>query len=148
VIDDRTQALLQDVVRRESRSLLAYLHDAYPWATSREEGTLTGLRGLAAEEGRAVAALGEYLARQNLAPPPLASYPSSFTTLNFLSLDFLLPRLARVQHQSVADLERDLAAVHDAGARGQLEKLLATKQRTLAGLEGLLAGLRTPAASA
>jgi hypothetical protein len=139
VFDHATQELLQDVVTRENRSALAYIRNAYPWATSREEGALAALRRLAADEGRAVTALGEYLVRRRLPPALPVSYPSSFTTLNFLSLDYLLPRLADAQRRSVADLERDRARVTDPEARTELDKLLAAKRRTLAALDELAA---------
>jgi hypothetical protein len=137
VMDAPTQALLLDVVRRESCSVLAYMHDAYPWATSREESALAALRRLAADEGRAVAALGEFVVRRRLPPPVPDSYPSGFTTLNFLSLDYLLPRLTEAQQRSVEQLESDLSRATDPDARTELGKLLAAKRRTLDGLESL-----------
>ncbi len=139
MLDLATQTLLQDIVTRENRSALSYVRDAYPWTTSREEAALAALRRLANEDGRAVARLGEYLVRQRLPATLPGSYPSSFTTLNFLSLDYLLPRLAEAQKQTVADLERDCAAIGNPEARAEVEKLLAVKRRTLAGLEEMAA---------
>jgi hypothetical protein len=137
VIDAQTQALLQGIVNRESRSVLIYVRDAYPWATTAEEEALGKLRRLIDDEARAVAALGQYLVRRHLPPPVPASYPSSYTTINFLALDFLKPRLAEAERRSLADLERDLPAVADAEARSEVEKLAAVKRRNLAALEQL-----------
>jgi hypothetical protein len=145
VIDHATQALLQEIVRRESRSVLMYVGDAYPWTTSRGEERLGVLRRLIAEEGRAIAALGQYLVRRHLPPPYTASYPSSFTTINFLSLDYVLPRLAEFERQSLADLERDLPRVNDAGARAEVEKLAAVKRLHLGELDQLAAQQPQPA---
>ena len=57
--------------------------------------------------------------------------------MNFLSLEYLLPRLVESQCQAVADLDSDIAAVTDADAKGELEKLLAVKRLHLSELESL-----------
>jgi hypothetical protein len=137
VIDHATQELLHEIVRRESRSVLMYVGDAYPWTTARGGDTLAALRRLVATEGQAVAALGRYLIRSHVPPSFLGSYPSGFTTINFLALDYLLPRLVEAQRHSLADLESDLKAITDAGARAEVEKLAAVKRQTLAELERL-----------
>jgi hypothetical protein len=139
VIDPQSQALLQDIVRRESRSVLLYVHDAYPWTTTAEEGAMATLRRLIADEAATVVALGRFLVRRRLPLPLLASYPTSFTTINFLALDFLLPRLADAERRSLAELEQDLKAIADADARAEVEKLAAVKRRNLATLEELAA---------
>jgi hypothetical protein len=137
VIDPPTQALLVDIVGRESRSVLMYVRDAYPWATMAEEDALRKLRRLINDEARAVVALGQYLVRRHLPPPLPASYPTSYTTINFLALDYLKPRLAEAERRSLAELERDLPAIADAEARAEVEKLAAVKRRNLAALEQL-----------
>jgi hypothetical protein len=148
VIDTATQALLQDIVRREDRSVLMYVGEAFPWTTSRGEETLEKLRGLIADEGRAIAALGQYLVRRHLPPPYVASYPSSFTTINFLALDYVLPRLVEHERVSLADLERDLPRIADAGLRAEVEKLAAVKRRHLAELQQLAAVVQPQPAGA
>jgi hypothetical protein len=137
VIDPQTQALLQEVLRRESRSLLLYVGNAYPWTEAGGGAALEALRKLIREEASAVTALGQDLARRRVPLPYLGPFPISFTSYNFVSLDFLLPRLAEAQRASVGRLEADLRAVKDAEARAQLEKLLGVKKATLAGLESL-----------
>jgi hypothetical protein len=140
VIDAQSRDLLQDIVRRESRSVLTYVADAYPWTTARDSRAVDALRKLLAEEAGAVAALGRFLFRRHVPVASLGSYPSSFTTMNFLALEYLLPRLIDYERHSIAELERDLAAVADPEARAEVEKLLAVKRRNLPALEGLAAG--------
>jgi hypothetical protein len=140
VIDAQTQALLQEVVGRESRSLLMYVGDAYPWTAAPGDEALVILKDLIAEERRAVAAVGQFLVRRRLPPPFPGSYPSSFTTVNFLSLEYLVPRLVEDQRRLIEQLQRDLAAVRDPGARVPLEALLAVKRRHLPALEALVPG--------
>ena len=137
MIDAPTQALLQEVLRRESRSVLMYVAEAYPWAPADEQKALAELQRLIAEERQAVIDLGRFLVRNRVPLPYLGSYPDRFTTLNFLALEHILPRLAEHERQSIADLERDLHAVKDAAARAEVEKLLAVKCRHLAALDAL-----------
>ena len=67
--------------------------------------------------------------------PWLGSYPTSFTTINFLSLTHILPRLVDFEKSSVAELERDLPVIGDAGAKDRLTKLLQMKREHLRELE-------------
>jgi hypothetical protein len=145
VIDPRTRDLLQEIVGRESHSLLMYIADAFPWTTSKGAETLTRLHQLSKAEAEAIRALGRFLARHRIAPPPMGAFPASFTTLNFVALDHLLPRLLDAQRSSIAALEKDLPALTSPEARAEVEKLLAVKQKTRAGLETLAAGLKSPA---
>lgn len=135
VIDPHAQLVLQDILRRESRSVLIYVAEAYPWTTSTETKSLTALQQLIADEREAVACLGRFLVRQRIPLPYLPSFPMHFTTINFLALDFILPRLIEHERHSIVDLERDLAALKDPAARTELEKLLSVKRRNVGQLE-------------
>lgn len=137
MIDPETQALLQDIVRRESRSILSYVREAFPWVGARGAPALSKLRQLSEEECEAVAALGRFLARRRAPVAFLGSYPSSFTTLNFLSLEHLVPRLVAYEGSSIAELERGLARIGDPEAQAQVALLLEVKRRNLAQLESL-----------
>jgi hypothetical protein len=145
VIDPRTGALLQAVVRRESLSLLSYVGDAFPWATAADGAALAALKQVVAEDRAATAVLRRWMARRRVPPPYVGSYPVGFTTLNFVALDHLLPRLLAEQRRAVADLERDRSAASDAEAKAELDKLLAAKRRHVAALEGLTAPPPAPA---
>jgi hypothetical protein len=138
VIDPHTQTLLQDILRRESRSVLMYVAEAYPWTTSTQTEALAALQQLIAEEREAVASLGRFLVRQHVPLPFLPSYPSHFTTINFLALDFILPRLLEHERRSLADFERGVPSLKDPAARTEVEKLLAVKRRHLPRLEELV----------
>jgi len=137
VIDPHSQTLLQDILRRESRSVLLYVDEAFPWTTLTEEKSWTTLRQLIAEERQAVAALGQFLVRQRVPLPFLPSFPVQFTTINFLAFDYVLPRLLDSERQSIAALERDLPALKNPAAHAEVEKLLALKRRHLPQLEAL-----------
>jgi hypothetical protein len=139
MIDAPTAALLLDVLRRESRSLLQYVSETFPWPTPEGREALTRLEGLIAEERRGLAALGRFLVRHRVIPPPLGPYPQEYTTINFVSFDHLLPLLVEDQRQAIAHLERDRAAVTDAEARSQVEQILSLKRQHLQALEALAA---------
>ena len=138
MIDSHTQIVLQDILRRESRSVLRYVSEAFPWINSTEEKSLAALQRLIAAERDAVVRLGQFLVRHRVTLPFLPSYPASFTTINFLALDYVLPLLVEHERHSIADLERDLTALKDQFARAEVEKLLAVKQRHLPELEALI----------
>jgi hypothetical protein len=88
-------------------------------------------------EQEAVAGLSQYLFRRRIPPAFLGSYPAHFTSFNFVSLDWLLPRLAQQQAKDIADLEADLAKLTDPGARAQVESMLALKKKHLTELQSL-----------
>jgi hypothetical protein len=138
VIDSQTQGILQAVLDRESRSMLLYTGEAYPWATLEEEKALRALQQLIAEEREAIGRLGRFLVRRHIPLPPLGFFPQQFTTINFLALDYLIPRLIEAQRRSIAELERDLAGLHDSDARTAVADLLAVKRRHLEVLEDLV----------
>jgi len=148
VIDPRTRALLQEAVRRANLSLLNYVGDAFPWTTAEGGAALYELRRIVAEDREAAAALGRFLARKRIPPPFIGSYPMAFTTINFIGLDYLLPRLVAAQREEIAALERDRAAATDAEARAEWDKLLAAKRRGLAALERLTSPGPAPSAPA
>jgi hypothetical protein len=150
-MDGSTAVQVQEIVRRESSSLLAYIGDAFPWAAKAGSAALVRLRQIVAEHSRGVAILVRQLARRRVPPPKLGSYPSGFTAFNFLSLAHLLPQLIQSERQSLALLEAETPRVADAELRAAFEQFLTGKRDRLARLESLMsappASAPTPAAS-
>ncbi len=143
----QTVALLQEIVRRESLSMLNYVGDSFPWTTSRGLPALARLQEIVQAHRDAVGALGVFLTRKRQPVGYIGSYPAGFTTLNFVSLNYLLPRLAADEARGVAALEQNLAAVTDPEAQAQLKKLLAVKRDHQQALELLAAEHTKPLAS-
>jgi hypothetical protein len=137
VIDPQTEAILQGIMRRESRSLASYIADAYPWTKAAASPALDAVQQAIRNEAEAVSALGRYLVRHRAAVPFLGSYPAGFTSMNFVALDYLVPRLLASQRQLIAAVEADLRRLPTGGPREQAEALLAVKRQTLAALENL-----------
>ena len=139
MIAPRESALLQKILRRETRSLLQYVGDTFPWPTLDAGAALTVLENLVASERDAAAELARFLARQRQSLPWLGPYPQDFTTLNYVSLDNLLPRIIQSEQDDIAQLESDLAALTSEDARAEVEKILAIKRRNLETLRQLRA---------
>jgi hypothetical protein len=137
MLDTRTQTRLQEILRRESRSFLQYVSDAFPWTTPEENDALAQLRTLIDEERAAIALFAKYLVRQHIPVPHLGPYPVAFTTLNFVALDHLLPLLVEWERRGILNLEHDLENFTDADCRRQIQKLLEMKQQHLKTLETL-----------
>jgi hypothetical protein len=137
VIPAPDAARLEAAVRREGRSLLQYVSEAYPWTKAAGDATADKVRDLAREERDALTVLTKFLSRRRHTVPYLGAFPMSFTTMNFVSLDYLLPRLTESARQSVAALERDRAALTDADAKAELDRLIELKRTHLKALEAL-----------
>jgi hypothetical protein len=137
MIDARTQALLQDLVRRASRSMLQYVGEAYPWTPDTNTDLLHKVRAVIDEEEAAVEGLAGFLRKKRIPIGYLGSYPQNFTILNFISLDYLMPRLLDWQRKWASVLEKDFASIVDAEANAEVSKLVAIARRHLDELQKL-----------
>ena len=136
-MDARTQAILQDLVRKEGRSLLQYVGESYPWTTANNHDKLPVLLQMVKEEQDAAAAVVRLLLKRKVRPPYLGAYPMHFTTINYISLDHLLPPLVDFEKRRIAELDRELPLVDDVEARAAVLSLLDMKRRHLQTLDGL-----------
>jgi hypothetical protein len=125
------QHLLQQIVRREGRSFLQYIGEAFPWAPPGQEGEVAALRSLAEEEQDELTGLVRFMTKNRITPPYLGAYPTVFTSMNFTSIDFLLPVLLDAQREAVKQLEADTSGLKDLDARGEVAALLDKKKRHL-----------------
>jgi hypothetical protein len=143
VIDAASRELIADLIRNDSCSLLQYTAEAFPWATPENQPAVARVRELALEEQEGIGRLARFLRRNRLPLPVSASYPSEYTTLNFVALDHLLPSLAREVQKSAAHLEARLVYLPKGDARTLLEEYLQLKRRH----QQVLAELTVPAQS-
>jgi hypothetical protein len=133
VIDPRSTAILHGLFRRESRSFLQYLGDSLPWPGGNEVQTALG--PIVEEERAALADVALFLDRNHVPLPYVGSYPTAFTTRNFVSLQNLVPSLIEEERRSIGVIERELAELNDAEAREIVRKLFDIKRRHLRLLE-------------
>jgi hypothetical protein len=131
MIDTKVENRLQQIARREGRSLLQYANEAFPWTTADEKAALAELGNLIGEERDAVGRLVELLARRGHTYPYLGSYPTTFTSVNFVSLEHLLPMLVDYEARSLGEMECDLPEMTDPEALAVVQEMVDMKQRHL-----------------
>jgi hypothetical protein len=131
---------LRSTMRKESRSLLQYVSESFPWTTRKQEGHAAAIGRMAKTEFDALGRLGRVLLKSRAGVPMPGSYPQSFTTINFMALDFLLPLLIVDQKERIAELEEGLAWLVPGEAKDAVADLVDLKKRHLAEMESLAKG--------
>jgi hypothetical protein len=139
VIDAASLAVIDNIVRREKRSLLQYVSDAFPWTTAEEQRALGQFRKLVQEEAQEAANLVDFLRGQRHVLPYVGTYPEAFTSINYVSLEHVLPLLIEHERRGIFDLERDLRGIHDSQASDLVQGFLDMKRRHLQALEVMAA---------
>lgn len=137
-MDTTTIATLQDILLRESHTLLNYMSTAGPWTDSEHADNPNRLNKLAAEERAATNRLMNWLLRRKI-PPLGGSYPKDFTTLHFVAMDHLLPQLVKSERRLLDQLRQDAAKIADQEPRHITDEMIEMKRRHLAELESLAA---------
>jgi hypothetical protein len=135
VINAHGLSIALEQVRRDGRSLLQYVDEAFPYTPAAAEPARHRLAELAREEQQAVGRLMRFLQRHHVTLPLLGAFPSNFTTINFVSLDHLLPVLVKDERHKIAELERRLASLPESELRRLLWEYLEMKRRHLHVLE-------------
>ena len=137
MIDARGLVLIQQQIRRDERSLLQYVGEAFPYTPHTAEPARDKIAELAREEQEGVGRLIHFLQRHHQTPPLLGAFPSRFTTSNFVSLEHLLPELVRDEQHAAQELERELATLPEGEVRHLLWDYLTMKRRHLQVLQGV-----------
>ncbi len=145
MIDAQTYSLLADIARRESRTLLQYVHDSFPWTTPEEKDRVAQIQTLIEEEKQGLTDLMRFILGQHQPLPYIGSYPTSFTGLSFVSLDHLIPLLATHEREDYHRLEREVGALSSPEAKEVVQKILDRKRRHLEILQSLAANRSQPA---
>ena len=145
VMDIATANVLQGIVRRESRSLLQYVGESFPWTESREIEAPAKIQELMQEEQTAAVKLGQPAGQKT----PSACLPIWGLFLRaspasiIVTLAYLVPLLIDYQKQSIADLERDIVQIADEETAAEVQKILEMKRRhlqILLNMKGKIAG--------
>lgn len=126
-----------------SSSLLQYVSESFPWSARNAASAIDAVVALAHEEGDAVAKLSRWLQKQHVRQPAHGAYPSHFTTMNFVAIDYLLPRLIAENERELAEVERIASRAEDDEDHQVVQGFLEMKRRHLQTLKDLTA---TPAA--
>lgn len=131
---------LNDVLIEAARSLLQYVGESWPWTSDEEADERATVERIVAEQRETVQRLAELLdARGHLIN--WGSYPSEYTSLHYVALDYLLDQLVAEQ-QSLEDTfaAAALEAHGDAEAEQFLTGAAAQAARHRRELEALIAG--------
>lgn len=133
----RTIRLLNRLLGIEYRSLPMYLTYASPWTHEGDEKATEALRHIVADQEAMSQRIAELVQSLGGRPEP-GEYPMDFTSMHFLSLDFLLTELVRHQQRSIAAIERVVGQLgDDREARELAEELLGSERAHLEALESL-----------
>jgi hypothetical protein len=138
MIDAATRHVLLELIREENRSLLRYISEADPRVTPEEEPALRQVLEMVNEQQAAVGQIVAHLQKHRVSVPPLGTYPHSFTTMNFISLDYLLPVLVDHGKQRIAQIEAHLPQVSDTRSRVLVQQILDLKRRHVQAIESML----------
>ena len=136
MIDAATQSRLQDLFRRENRTLLQYAREAALWSADKDRSASQRVQELAAAEFSALEQLAAFLEEQHVPLPYLGAYPARFTDFNFIGVRALLPKLVDDERRGLAVLEHD-AATTNGPARELVTQILEMKRQHLAELQQL-----------
>lgn len=122
-------ARLQDVYRRESRSLLAYARGAAPHAAGDDRKLRDDLFRAADDTAAALDGLATFLDAHRVPVPMPPAFPVVFTDLNCVAVRYLLPKVTADRAAATTALDADLAAINDPAARAALQPLLDLARR-------------------
>ncbi len=123
-----------------SRSLLQYVSEIWPWSAADAEGTRRTLDRLAADQRESAAALARFLDDRGEVID-FGTYPTEYTSLHYVAVDFLLGQLVENQSAIVAACEAALRAVEgDADAAELLHNVTTAERNRLDELRRLSAG--------
>lgn len=118
------------LVRREARSLLQYMNESYPWADHQHQEALMSVLRMANHERHQIDRLIRWCIKAKLGNPSLGPYPQSFMSINFMSIEYLLPLLVEDQKKRIADLEWSyISTPHD--SHGLIRDLISAKKKHL-----------------
>ncbi|MBX3438737.1 MAG: hypothetical protein KF861_14680 [Planctomycetaceae bacterium] len=133
-------AQINNLLIEIGRSLLQYVSQIWPWSATGHEETRLRIEWLAADQSQDVAALAQLLtARGEIID--FGTFPTEYTSLHYVAVNFLLGALVRHQEATVRDAE-NLAreAEHDPEAGITLKEIAVRERGRLDELRRLASG--------
>ncbi len=128
---------LNDLLNRLSRSWLQYIGEAWPWASSERAERLDKFQALVRRQKFAAERLAELLTSRD-AVLALRNYPFDGSTVNYVTLDFVKPRLEADEKAIIAELKAAVYGIQDdPEALRLIEQLTADEEQTLSELSAL-----------
>lgn len=124
MMDQTCGRILEEILRRESFSLLAHAEVAQFWTPYHYHLAHSKLQGMISQEKEIRDALFQILARQKISTSPFGTFPADFSGLNYMALEKILPRLIDCQNLSITDLEKAIPDFPAGPVKSLLEKRL------------------------
>lgn len=128
---------LQEIYRREYRSLSQYVREASPYAAGADRPIRDAVMRIATEETAALESFGKVLETLRVSLPYLGSFPVEFTDLNFVTIRHLLPKLIAEHKGDLVKLEVEILTCTDVIARAAVQRLAELQRRHLKEMEAL-----------
>ncbi|MSQ94922.1 MAG: hypothetical protein EXR98_10265 [Gemmataceae bacterium] len=146
-MDAGSVKIVQQLIAMGSGSLLQYVSESSPYSADPAQAAIQRLLAIAHEERDEVARLTRLMQKMRERPPKIGSYPSHFTTMNFVTLDYLVPKLITEHEKEVAQISVALSQLDDEDAQKTVQTYLDMKRRHLEVLKDLVSS-KPPAAAA
>lgn len=140
---------LNDLLINVGRSLLQYVGECWPWNDANTQDERQTIERLVQEQKAQVARLAEFLQEAEW-PIDFGSYPTEYTDLHYVALDYLLDQLIQNQLALVEDAKAVLPVCEgDAEAKHLVGDVLAVQQTIASELQTVAKGIEPkPAKSA
>ena len=123
-----------------SRSLLQYVGEAWPWTGSHASTERQKINELVSRQQKQISRLSELLSRRNRYID-FGTYPTEYTDLHYVALDYLLSQLIENEDSLITDLEQTLQkCTDDSDAIPLLQQILSDQRASLSQLQELGVG--------
>ena len=135
---------LNRILIRVYRSLLQYVAECWPWADAQISSEQRTVEQMMREQQIHVGRLVELLSVRGW-PIDFGSYPTEFTDLHYIGLEYLLNEIIADETALVAELDRARSeAADDPAAAALLAELAVSERGRLTKLRELAAALPAP----
>ncbi len=105
-----TSTLINGLLVEIHRSLLQYTAEASPWSADADAEVLAQVLDLAAKQETSVKAIVDFL-RSRKEIVDFGVFPQEYTSLHFVSLEYLLARLKESEQALLTELEKALSSL-------------------------------------
>jgi hypothetical protein len=134
-MDAGSLSLLHRLASMGAYSLLQYVGQSFPWSGDKSLLMRTQILTMAGEERDSAARLVRILQKKHVPLRVKGGFPSHYTSGNFVSIDYLLPKLIAEHEKEVAEIERELPKVADEEALALAQSYLDMKRGHLQALK-------------
>lgn len=130
------------------RSFLQYVGECWPWTQVDANAERDKINDLVARQQTQIARLVELLVQRDGGAIDFGSYPTEYTDLHYVSLDYLLAQLIENEQLVVAEIDASRrSATDDSEAAELLDQIHSAEQANLKELQDLAASRKADRAA-